>query len=133
MLVKRNKRNSKIVFTIVFVIIFYYMLRVTTLVSNNGGNWSLDYFTIALNELSVLVDGKNVENEVTKKITKIVPIKTILDGEVKTVGHQYTVEISSIVETDAEFKASGRDYRELSGTLQLEIAENASRDIKVTQ
>lgn len=51
MLVKRNKRNSKIVFTIVFVIIFYYMLRVTTLVSNNGGTWSLDYFTIALNEL----------------------------------------------------------------------------------
>ena len=86
--------------------------------------------TIALNELSVLVDGKNVENEVTKKITKTVPIKTILDGEVKTVGHQYTVEISSIVETDAEFKASGRDYRELSGTLQLKIAENASKDIK---
>ena len=86
--------------------------------------------TIALNELSVLVDGKNVENEVTKKITKIVPIKTILDGEVKTVGHQYTVEITSIVETDSEFKASGRDYRELSGTLQLKIAENASRDIK---
>ena len=86
--------------------------------------------TIALNELSVLVDGKNVDNEVTKKITKTVPIKTILDGEVKTVGHQYTVEISSIVETDAEFKTSGRDYRELSGTLQLKIAENASKDIK---
>ena len=86
--------------------------------------------TIAVNELSVLVDGKNVDNEVTKKITKTVPIKTILDGEVKTVGHQYTVEITSIVETDSEFKSSGRDYRELSGTLQLEIAENASRDIK---
>ena len=27
------------------------MLRVTTLVSSNGGNWSFDYFTIALNEL----------------------------------------------------------------------------------
>lgn len=27
------------------------MLRVTTLVANNGGTWSLDYFTIALNEL----------------------------------------------------------------------------------
>lgn len=27
------------------------MLRVTTLVSNNNGNWSLDYLTIALNEL----------------------------------------------------------------------------------
>ena len=86
--------------------------------------------TIAVNELSVLVDGKNVDNEVTKKITKTVPIKTIIDGEVRTVGHQYTVEISSIVETDAEFKTSGRDYRELSGTLQLKIAEDASKDTK---
>lgn len=51
MLVKRNKKTSKILFVIVFVIIFYYMLRVTTLVVNNGGNWSLDYFTMALNEL----------------------------------------------------------------------------------
>lgn len=51
MLVKRNKKSSKIIFVIVFVIIFYYMLRVTTLVSSNGGTWSLEYFTIALNEL----------------------------------------------------------------------------------
>lgn len=51
MLVKRNKRSSKIVFVVVFAIIFYYMLRVTTLVSSNGGNWSFDYFTIAINEL----------------------------------------------------------------------------------
>ena len=51
MLVKRNKKSSKVIFVIVFAIIFYYMLRVTTLVSSNGGNWSLDYFTIALNEL----------------------------------------------------------------------------------
>lgn len=51
MLVKRNKKNSKIIFVIVFVIIFYYMLRVTTLVYSNGGTWSLEYFTIALNEL----------------------------------------------------------------------------------
>lgn len=51
MLVKRNKKSSKILFVIVFVIVFYYMLRVTTLVSSNGGNWSLDYFTIAFNEL----------------------------------------------------------------------------------
>lgn len=51
MLVKRNKKSSKILFVIVFAIIFYYMLRVTTLVSSNNGIWSLDYFTIALNEL----------------------------------------------------------------------------------
>ena len=51
MLVKRNKKSSKVLFVIVFAIIFYYMLRVTTLVSSNGGNWSFDYFTIALNNL----------------------------------------------------------------------------------
>ncbi len=51
MLVKRNKKSSKVLFVIVFAIIFYYMLRVTTLVSANNGNWFFDYFTIALNEL----------------------------------------------------------------------------------
>lgn len=51
MLVKKNKKSSKVIFVIVFAIIFYYMLRVTTLVSTNGGNWKLEYFTIALNEL----------------------------------------------------------------------------------
>ena len=51
MLVKRNKKSSKVLFVIVFAIMFYYMLRVTTLVSSNGENWSFDYFTIALNEL----------------------------------------------------------------------------------
>lgn len=51
MLVKRNKKSSKALFVIVFAIIFYYMLRVTTLVSANNGNWSFDYFTIVLNEL----------------------------------------------------------------------------------
>lgn len=51
MLVKRNKKSSKVLFVIVFAIIFYYMLRVTTLVSANNGNWYFDYFTIALNEL----------------------------------------------------------------------------------
>lgn len=51
MLVKRNKKSSKVILTIILAIVFYYMLRVTTLVSSNGGIWSLDYFTIALNEL----------------------------------------------------------------------------------
>lgn len=65
MLVKRNKKNSKIIFLMVFVIIFYYMLRVTTLVSSNSGIWSLDYFTIALNELykintSIDFSGNNI-------------------------------------------------------------------------
>ena len=48
----------------------------------------------------------------------------------KVVGHQYTLEISSIVETDAEFIASGRKYRELSGTLEIRIDRTAARDMK---
>lgn len=41
------------------------MMRVTTLVSANGGNWSLDFFSIALNELYKLntpldIQGKNI-------------------------------------------------------------------------
>lgn len=39
-----------ILFT-VFILIFYYMLRVCTLASANGGNWTFEMFTIALNEL----------------------------------------------------------------------------------
>lgn len=51
MLVKKEKKTSPIILVIVFIIIFYYMLRVTTMVSSNGGNWNLDFFTIAFNEL----------------------------------------------------------------------------------
>ena len=40
------------------------MMRVTTLVSSNGGNWNLDFFSIALNELYKIntpldIQGKN--------------------------------------------------------------------------
>ncbi len=51
MLVKKEKKTSPIILVIVFIIVFYYMLRVTTMVSSNGGNWNLDFFTIAFNEL----------------------------------------------------------------------------------
>lgn len=51
MLVKRNKKTSYILIILAFVIIFYYMLRVTTLVNDNNGIWHIEYFTIAFNEL----------------------------------------------------------------------------------
>lgn len=51
MLVKKSKRTSPLFLFIVFLIVFYYMLRVTTLVSNNNDIWELNFFTIALNEL----------------------------------------------------------------------------------
>ena len=65
MLVKKEKKRSIILLIIVFIIIFYYMMRVTTLVSSNGGNWNLDFFSIALNELYKIntpldIEGKNL-------------------------------------------------------------------------
>lgn len=51
MLVKKNKKTSILFLFIVFIIIFYYMLRVATLVDANNGIWELEFFTIAINEL----------------------------------------------------------------------------------
>ena len=51
MLVKKNKRTSILFLFIVFIIIFYYTLRVATLVDANNGIWELEFFTIAINEL----------------------------------------------------------------------------------
>ena len=95
---------------------------------------------VTIDELTVWLDGKQVDidGEITKKfitnpVAKIdtpVEIITTINGQEKVVGHQYTLEISSIVETDAEFVASGRKYRELSGTLEIKIDRTASRDMK---
>ena len=86
--------------------------------------------TVTVDEISIWIDGELADSNLTKKIVKTVPIKTLLDGEIKTVGHQYTVEITDMIEKDDKFKTSGRDYRELSGTLELKISENASRDTR---
>lgn len=61
MLVKRNKKTSYIL--IVFAIIFYYMLRVTTLVDNNNGIWHIEYFATVFNELYKL----NTQIDITRK------------------------------------------------------------------
>ena len=65
MLVKRDKKTSIIFLFTIFIIIFYYMLRVTTLVSANDGIWDFEFFSIALNELYKLntpldIQGKNL-------------------------------------------------------------------------
>lgn len=51
MLVKKEKKTSILILVLIFIIIFYYMLRVTTLVDNNEGNWELELFTIAINNI----------------------------------------------------------------------------------
>ena len=95
---------------------------------------------VTIDELTVWLDGKQVDidDEITKKfitnpVAKIgtpVEIITTVNGQERVVGHQYTLEIGSIVETNAEFVASNRKYRELSGTLEIKIATDAAKDKK---
>ena len=88
---------------------------------------------VTIDELTVWLDGKQVDidGEITKKfVGEPVEIITTVNGQERVVGHQYTLEIGSIVETNAEFVASNRKYRELSGTLEVKIATDAARDKK---
>ena len=88
---------------------------------------------VTIDELTVWLDGKQVDidGEITKKfVGDPVEIITTINGQERVVGHQYTLEIGSIVETNAEFVASNRKYRELSGTLEVKIATDAAKDKK---
>ena len=84
---------------------------------------------VTIDEITIWMDGVQVDDQVTKQLTNTVEIKANIDGEVKVLGHQYTVEITDFVETTEEFMDSGRDYRELSGTLEIKIDSDASKDI----
>ena len=84
---------------------------------------------VTIDEITTWIDGIQVDDQVTKQLTNTVEIKANIDGEVKVLGHQYTVEITDFVETTEEFMDSGRDYREFSGTLEIKIDPDASKDI----
>ena len=85
---------------------------------------------IGTDEMSIWMDGTQIDSNITKTITKKVEIKTTIDNKTKVVGHQYTLEISKLRETDQTFINSARSYREYSGTLQVKINPTAARDIK---
>ena len=89
---------------------------------------STDPITTA--EMAVTIGGTTVDPK-NLAITKAVEIITNVDGKTDVVvGHQYTLEISNIRETDQDFIKSGRKYRELSGDLKIQINEDAARDLK---
>ena len=85
---------------------------------------------VTTNEMSLWMDDVQVDSKLTKTITKTVAIKTTIDGVERVVGHQYTLEVSGFEESGVDFKTSSRKYRELSGTLQVKINENAAKDRK---
>ena len=85
---------------------------------------------VTTDEMSLWMDDAQVDSKLTKTITKTVAIKTTIEGKERVVGHQYTLEVKGFEESGVDFKTSGRKYRELSGTLQVKINENAAKDKK---
>ena len=79
---------------------------------------------VEASEISVYVDGVQVSGIVKSLTSK--EINANIDATVKTLGHQYTLILSNIVESS---KQSGKSYLEWSGTLQIKIAANASKDL----
>ena len=63
MLIKKDKKAPVLLLLIAFIDIFYYMLRVTTLVNSNNGIWDLEFFNIALSEIYKL----NTPVDITSK------------------------------------------------------------------
>ena len=83
---------------------------------------------VVADEIRLYVDGIET-NSITKSSLTYKEIKAEIDGTIRPVGHQYTLVLTDIVETQAEFIETGREYRELSGTLDIEVASNAVQDM----
>ena len=82
------------------------------------------------NEITVLLDGEETSSITKYSLTSKEIKKAMANGTTKVVGHQYTLVLKDIVETQTEFINSGREFRELSGTLEIKIAANAAKDTK---
>ena len=52
---------------------------------------------VTIDELSIWMDGIQVDDQITKNMISTVEIKANVNGEIKVLGHQYTLEISELV------------------------------------
>lgn len=73
MIVKRDRKPSYIIVFIIVLIASYYTLRVTTLTEQNGGNFKIEYLSIALDNLHKLTTPL-ILNQKTLSITLFVSV-----------------------------------------------------------
>ena len=79
-------------------------------------------------ELTIKVDGRTITDINIQSLT-YKEIITEVDGVANTVvGHQYTLVLNQFEETEAQLIASGRKYKDYSGTISVHIAEGAAKD-----
>ena len=77
------------------------------------------------NNYRIYIDEEDITDSVNQKIEKEQIIKTNSLGKEKIVGYNYTITLSNF---EQRRKTNGKNYKDWSGTLRLEIAEGMAVD-----
>ena len=86
--------------------------------------------TLDINKIKVIIDGEEITSSTNaiKQLSASTELTETRDGANAQYGVMYTLTLSNFVETDGEFEASGRIYREYSGNTKIEIEANTLVD-----
>ena len=86
--------------------------------------------TLDVSKIKVIIDGEEITSttNVTKQLSAATPLTETRDGTTAQYGVKYTLTISNFTETDSQWEASGRIYREYSGNTELQIAADTLVD-----
>ena len=77
------------------------------------------------NNYRIYIDEEDITDSVNQKIEKEQIIKTNSLGKEKIIGYNYTITLSNF---EQRRKTNGKNYKDWSGTLRLEIAEGTAVD-----
>ena len=79
--------------------------------------------TLDVSKIKVFVDGEEITSATNalKELSAATPLTETRDGETVQYGVKYTLTLSNWIETDSQFEASGRIYREYSGETEIQI------------
>ena len=80
--------------------------------------------TLDISKIKVIVDGEEITSTTNaiKQLSAPTALTESRNGTSTQYGVKYTLTISNFVESDSEYAASGRQYREYSGNTQLVIS-----------
>ena len=86
--------------------------------------------TLDISKIQVFVDGTEITNSETvkKELSEPEILTETREGTTTQYGVKYTLTLSGWAETNQEFIASKREYREYSGVTKIRIAENTLFD-----
>ena len=79
--------------------------------------------TLDVSKIKVIIDAEEITSttNVLKQLSAATPLTETRDGATVQYGVKYTLTLSNWIETDSQFEASGRIYREYSGETEIQI------------